>query len=210
MKISSQSFAAGARIPEEFGFGKADAKHHIALSLNRNPHFAWSEVPPGVKSFALICHDSDVPTEGDDVNQEGREVPASLAREDFFHWVLIEIPSSTREIAAASFSKAVTPKGKIGPSAPLGARHGVNDYTYWFAADPDMAGDYFGYDGPCPPWNDALLHHYHFTLYALDVETLPLLGKFGGNDVRRVIAAHTLDTAVYTGTYSLNPSLLGS
>jgi hypothetical protein len=42
------------------------------------------------------------------------------------------------------------------------------------------------------------------------VETLPLLGKFGGNDVRRVIAAHTLDKAVYSGTYSLNPRLLGS
>lgn len=210
MKITSQSFTAGGRIPEEFGFGKLDAKNHVTLSLNRNPHLAWSEVPSGVKSFVLICHDSSVPSEGEDVNQADREVPADLPRTDFFHWVLIEIPSEAREIAAASFSKHVTPKGKMGPAAPLGARHGINDYTYWYASDPDMAGDYFGYDGPCPPWNDSIMHHYHFTIYALDVESLPLLGKFGGNDVRRVIEAHIIEKASYSGTYTLNPRLLGA
>ena len=60
--------------------------------------------------------------------------------------------------------------------APLGARQGVNSYTSWFASDHDMSGDYFGYDGPCPPWNDALVHRYVFTLYALDVATLACKG----------------------------------
>ena len=32
-----------------------------------------------------------------------------------------------------------------------------------------MGGDYFGYDGPFPPFNDSLVHHYVFTLYALDL-----------------------------------------
>jgi phosphatidylethanolamine-binding protein (PEBP) family uncharacterized protein len=40
----------------------------------------------GTKSFAIVCHDPDVPSKGDDVNQEGRAVPRSLARVDFFHW----------------------------------------------------------------------------------------------------------------------------
>ena len=31
-----------------------------------------------------------------------------------------------------------------------------------------MAGQYFGYDGPFPPFNDSLVHHYVFTLYALN------------------------------------------
>ena len=57
---------------------------------------------------------------------------------------------------------------------------GVNNYTDWFAGDEQMAGDYGGYDGPCPPWNDELLHHYRFTLYALDVPSLGLPGAFGG------------------------------
>ena len=46
-----------------------------------------TKVPAGTKSFALICHDFDVPSRGDDVNQADREVPADLARVDFFHWV---------------------------------------------------------------------------------------------------------------------------
>jgi Raf kinase inhibitor-like YbhB/YbcL family protein len=210
MKLHSQSFNAGSRLAEEFAFGKPDAKNHVTLSSNRNPQLSWTEVPSGTKSFVLICHDSDVPTSPDDVNQSDREVPATLARTDFFHWVLIELPADVREIGAASFSKSVSPKGKMGPAAPLGGRHGVNDYTYWFASDPDMAGDYFGYDGPCPPWNDSLDHHYHFTLYALNLETLPLLGKFGGNDVRRVIEGHVLESASLTTLYSLNPRILGS
>jgi phosphatidylethanolamine-binding protein (PEBP) family uncharacterized protein len=40
----------------------------------------------------VICHDPDVPSKGDDVNQEGRGVPASLPRVDFFHWVLVDLP----------------------------------------------------------------------------------------------------------------------
>jgi phosphatidylethanolamine-binding protein (PEBP) family uncharacterized protein len=51
-----------------------------------------------------------------------------------------------------------------------------------------MRGDYYGYDGPCPPWNDEIIHHYVFTVYALDVEQLPLAGKFGGPEVRAAIA----------------------
>jgi phosphatidylethanolamine-binding protein (PEBP) family uncharacterized protein len=73
---------------------------HISLSSNRNPHLMWSDVPEGTKSFVLICHDSDVPSRTDDVNQEGHEVPASLPRLDFFHWLLMDIPATTREIAA--------------------------------------------------------------------------------------------------------------
>ena len=49
-------------------------------------------VPAGTRSFAIICHDPDVPSQGDDVNQEGRVVPATLPRVDFFHWVLVDLP----------------------------------------------------------------------------------------------------------------------
>ena len=71
------------------------------LSANRNPDFAWSDVPPGTRSLALLCHDPDVPSRGDDVNQEGRVVPASLPRVDFFHWVLVDLPPSARGSRAA-------------------------------------------------------------------------------------------------------------
>ena len=48
----------------------------------------------------------------------------------------------------------VTPRGKSGPDSAGGTRSGLNGYTEWFAGDADMGGQYFGYDGPCPPWND--------------------------------------------------------
>lgn len=207
MKLSSQSFADNTPIPGEFAFCIPAEEGHVCLGKNLNPHLAWSDVPAGTRSFVLICHDPDVPSKGDDVNQEGRSVPASLPRVDFFHWVLVDVPADTREIAAGSFSSEVTPTGKPGPDAPLGTRQGINDYTAWFAGDASMAGDYHGYDGPCPPWNDERLHHYVFTLYALDVARCPVDGRFGGADVRSAIAGHVLAEAKLTGTYSLNPAV---
>jgi hypothetical protein len=70
-----------------------------------------------------------------------------------------------------------------------------------------MAGDYYGYDGPCPPWNDDLLHHYHFRVYALDVPTLGLAGKFTASAARDAMQGHVLAEAAITGTYTLNAAL---
>ena len=75
------------------------AQNHACLGGNHNPHLAWSDLPAGTKSLALICHDPDVPSRGDDVNQEGRTVPASLPRVDFFHWVLVDLPPAPTVIA---------------------------------------------------------------------------------------------------------------
>lgn len=209
MILNSDSFADGARIPGDFAFCVPAEQGHVCLGANRNPQLAWSDVPDGTRSFVLICHDPDVPSRGDDVNQEGRTVPASLWRVDFFHWVLVDLPADLREIAAGSFSTEVTPTGKPGPEAPHGARQGINDYTAWFAGDADMAGDYYGYDGPCPPWNDEIEHRYVFTLYALDLDRCTLEGRFDGKDVRRAIAGHILAEASISGTYTLNPALIG-
>jgi Raf kinase inhibitor-like YbhB/YbcL family protein len=192
MKISSHSFNDGAVIPGEFAFAIVDSITHISLSRNRNPHLAWTEVPDGTKSFVLICHDSDVPSRADDVNKENREVPASLPRVDFFHWVLMNIPAETREIVAGSHSNGVIPHGKTGLVAPNDLHHGINDYTSWFAGDPEMEGTYFGYDGPAPPWNDALVHRYIFTLYALDVSRLEVQGEPTGTNVRTALAGHVI------------------
>lgn len=214
MKLWSKAFADNAPIPGEFAFCVPDAASHVTLSSNRNPDLHWDDVPAGTRSFALICHDPDVPSKGDDVNQEGREVPASLPRVDFFHWVLIDIPPGLNTISAGTHSDGVIARGKPGPEALVGTatagglRHGLNDYTGWFANDADMKGDYFGYDGPCPPWNDSIVHHYVFTVYALDIDRVPVEGKFTGADVRRAIQGHVLAEASYTGTYTLNPRLV--
>jgi Raf kinase inhibitor-like YbhB/YbcL family protein len=207
MQLKSSSFGDGAAIPGEFAFAVINPTNHISLSNNRNPHLVWSEVPKDTKSFLLICYDSDVPSRSDDVNKEGREIPSSLPRIKFFHWILLDIPASAREIRAGSQSDGVVPHGKSGPSAPGGLRHGINDYTTWFAGDTAMRGVYYGYDGPGPPWNDARVHHYIFTLYALDVSRLEVHGNLSGGNVTAAIAGHVLAEASLTGTYTLNPTL---
>ena len=208
MRLTSNSFTDGSRIPADLAFCLPDPTHHVCLGKNRNPQLSWHDAPAGTRSFAVICHDPDVPSRGDDVNQEGRTVSAALPRVDFFHWVLIDLPASLATLAEGEFSSTVTPRGKPGPQAPHGARQGVNNYTDWFAGDNDMRGDYYGYDGPCPPWNDEIVHRYVFTVYALDLEKLPLAGKFGGTEVRAAIAGHILAEASLHGTYTLNPALL--
>ena len=207
MKLTSSSFDDNGAIPAEYAFCAVDAKTHATLSKNRNPHLAWLDVPMGTKSFAIVCHDPDVPSRGDDVNQEGRTVPRSLPRVDFFHWVLVDLPAAEVGVNVGEYSSSVVPRGKPGPQAPHGARHGINDYTGWFAGDKDMAGDYYGYDGPCPPWNDELPHRYVFTVYALDVERLQLPLRFGGKEVRAAIEHHVLGQAAITGRYTLNPAV---
>ncbi len=208
MQLISQSFQDGQAIPGEFAFAVPDRAAHVALSSNRNPHLAWRDVPSGTQSFVIVCHDPDVPSKGDDVNQEGREVPASLPRVDFFHWLLLDVPTTVTEIPAGAHSNSVTPRGKSGPVAPGEGRHGINDYTAWFAGDEQMKGDYYGYDGPCPPWNDALVHRYIFTVYALAVPALAVNGPLDGANVRAALAtAPVLAKASLTGLYSLNPAV---
>lgn len=207
MRLTTTAFADMAPIPPEFAFGRMDPAAHVALSDNRNPDFAWSDAPAGTRSFALICHDPDVPSRGDDVNKEGRTVPRSLPRVDFFHWVLIDLPPPTCSIARGAHSNGVLPRGKPGPDAPGGGRHGVNDYTGWFAGDHDMGGDYHGYDGPCPPWNDEIPHRYVFTLYALDVDRLLVPPRFNGQDARKAMQGHILAQASTSGRYALNPAV---
>jgi Raf kinase inhibitor-like YbhB/YbcL family protein len=207
MRLTSTAFADGGRIPADLAFCAIDPATHVKLSENTNPDLRWSDVPAGTKSLALICHDPDVPSRGDDVNKEGRTVPATLPRVDFFHWVLVDLPPDSAPIARGEFSRGVTPRGKPGPGAPRGAKHGINDYTAWFAGDKDMAGNYFGYDGPCPPWNDARVHHYVFTLYALDVPQLALALAFSGSDARKALTGHILTEATLTGVYTLNPAV---
>lgn len=207
MKLTSQSFEQGSPIPGEFAFAVQDAENHLTLSNNKNPHLVWSDVPANTQSFALVCVDPHVPSSLDNVNQEGKVVSASLPRIDLYHWLLVDIPAQTREITAGSHSDAVTPKGKPPLAAEAGMRHGINGYTAWFGDDENMGGDYHGYDGACPPWNDEIVHDYVFTIYALDVPRLDLHGKFYGPDVLAALEGHILAQASLTGTYSLNPDL---
>lgn len=206
MKLRVKGIEDGQPIPETFAFGIYNEQEHMSFGPNRNPELVWEDAPEGTRSFVVLMFDPDVPSVADDVNQEGRVVPRDLPRVDFFHWILVDIPASVTRIGEGEDSDGVVPKGKAPGPGPVGIR-GVNNYTQFLAGNPDMAGTYGGYDGPCPPWNDERLHHYHFEVYALDVDTLGLSGEFDGAAVREAMQGHVLASARVTGTYTLNPDL---
>jgi len=205
MWIRSDDITDGEPIPGENALCVIDPDTHVTFAPNLNPHLEWGDVPEGVKSFALLVIDVDAPSSRDDANQEDSEVPAELLRVDFSHWVLVDLDPDTTTLPRGAYSDGVTHRGKSGLSGR--PKEGINDYTSWFAGDPDMDGIYKGYDGPCPPWNDSLVHHYQFTVYAIDVESFGLSGDFTAGDVKQAAEGHTLASSTITGTYTLNPRL---
>lgn len=93
MKLSSTKFAHQGEIPERYSCEGEDVA----------PSLAWSEVPTGTQSLALIVDDPDAPD------------PAAPKR-TWVHWVLYDLPPT-----AAGLPEAVR-------SLPAGTREGVNDW----------------------------------------------------------------------------------
>lgn len=205
MKLTILSFEDGDSIPGEFAMGVPTESGQATFGPNISPHLKWSEAPAETRSFALICTDVDAPSIRDDANQPDRTIPYDLPRVDFYHWVLVDIPADVDELPVGCDCAGVTPRGKDVGKTPFGTR-GINSYTNWFAGDSDLEGDYGGYDGPFPPWNDERTHRYHFKLYALDVESLGLDGAFDGGDALLAIRGHVLDSAEWVGTYHIYPN----
>jgi Raf kinase inhibitor-like YbhB/YbcL family protein len=208
MKLASTSFRNGGVIPGRCAFATRAARAPVELSRNRNPQLHWSGVPQGTRSLVLLCIDVDAPNpKPANVNTPGETLGARLPRGEFVHWTVVDIAPDVREIAEGACSDGVTAKGKRTPAGPEGSRQGINDYTQWFGNDKDMGGAYLGYDGPCPPWNDSVPHHYYFHLLATDLERCPVDGQFTAADVRKAVEGHVLARAVLCGRYALNPAL---
>jgi hypothetical protein len=204
MRIRSDSFEHGKPIPPEFAMGAPDG-----FGGNRNPHLSWEGAPEGTRSFALLCIDTDAPTDPALVSGEA-PIPVDHPRGDFVHWVVADLPATVRELTVGSASDGVTQGGKpAGGIAGSGGRQGLNDYTGWFAGDPDMGGDYHGYDGPYPPAHDLRLHRYFFRLFALDTDALALPEPFTAADVFQAMHGHVLGEAATYGTYTLHPDTSG-
>lgn len=207
LNVSINSWKDGGSIPAKFAFGKIPETGRFELGGNISPAISWSGAPEETQSYAIICHDPDVPSVGDDVNQEGKIVSADLPRVNFYHWVLVDIPFDLVCLAEGEASRGVTPRGKSGGKRNYGLP-GLNNYTQWFAGDPEMEGKYADYDGPCPPWNDSILHHYHFTVYALDTDKLALNEEFEAAEVIKAMEGRVLAQGGWTGTYSMNPDIV--
>ena len=208
MILYSHAFLEGEYIPARYAAGAMGGK----VSENVNPPLQWNEVPVETKSFVLVCHDPDAPAVKDDVGKTDREVAPETPRQNFYHWLLVDLPADLHRIEEGAFSSGFVSKGKQDRMAAHGTRQGLNDYTSWSKGDPDAEGLYFGYDGPWPPFNDSIPHRYIFTLYALTVEKLDVQGDFTGVEVMKALKAldekgGVLDKASLTGLYTLNQRL---
>ncbi len=200
MQLRSDSFDPGKPITAAYAVGSPDG-----FGGNRNPHLAWDGVPDGTRSFALLCIDPDAPTDASLAGREDVEIAVAHPRGAFHHWVVADLPADLREIAEGSASDGVIKRGKLSPPGLEGARQGRNDYTGWFAGDPDLAGDWRGYDGPYPPPNDLRTHRYFFRLFALDIATLDLADGFDAAALLRAMQGHVRAEATVWGSYALHP-----
>ncbi|WP_026792718.1 YbhB/YbcL family Raf kinase inhibitor-like protein [Pleomorphomonas oryzae] len=171
-----------------------------------SPAVSWSAGPAGTRSYALTMTDPDVPRDLSLINKPGTTIDDGAPRVTIHHWVLADIPANITALKKGAEGDTLTPHGK-----PIGdtdhGRRGANVFTGFLASNPDMAGTYGGYDGPCPPMNDERRHHYTIRVYALDVPTLGLSGAFNGAALEKAVEGHVLAQGEAIATYSLNPKL---
>lgn len=170
---------------------------------NISPSVSWTRGPPATRSYALLMTDLDVPKDLSSINKPGVVLTAETPRIPFIHWVLIDIPATITHLRRGEEGSGFVPKGKpLGPT-DHGLR-GANVYSHFYPADSPLAGLRGGYDGPCPPRNDEVVHRYVTQVYALDVPSLQLQGVFFGEDALRAMQGHVLASgeadAVYSGT----------
>jgi Raf kinase inhibitor-like YbhB/YbcL family protein len=206
LTVKVDSFGNGKEMPNKYAFCAPAAQGHTKGGNNVNPRVSWSKGPKGTKSYAVILYDTDSPAEQrEKMNKEGEVLTSAVPRKNFYHWVLVDIPANVTSVAQGEDSNARVLRGKPATPSKVGVK-GLNDYTKATAANEAMKGQYFGYDGPCPPWNDENLHHYHFTVYALSVAKLDLPDPFDGPAAIEAMKGKVLAKGEETGLYTQNPA----
>lgn len=205
MNLYSRDFMEMGKMPHECVFGTFErfpdsGKDRFRVRENKNPHLCWTDLPPETKSIALICDDLDA-ADVDQAEYTSGTVSRDVKRRAHCHWVLIDVPVEVGFIANGEFSDGVFIGGKPGPEALYGSRQGLNEFTQFLAKDPMMSGNYYGYDGPCPPFG-ADPHRYRFTVYALGERRLSKIqGPFTKEDVLAAAKELILDQASITGCF---------
>jgi Raf kinase inhibitor-like YbhB/YbcL family protein len=208
LTLESTSIADGRPIAETYALHvpTPDGRSDFGGG-DRSPHLAWSGEPEGTRSFALSIVDPEVPADRSRMGVEGLSLGDDEPRVDFAHWLVADIPPDVHEIPEGAGGDGFVPKGRpSGPPVP-GAVTGQNGYRGLFEGNPDLEGVYGGWDGPYPPWNDEVVHHYVTTIHALDVGSLGLQPGFTLEEFRQAIHGHVLDEGQIVPTYTLNPSL---
>ncbi|HEY6027264.1 MAG TPA: YbhB/YbcL family Raf kinase inhibitor-like protein [Pseudolabrys sp.] len=205
LKIKVDSVKSGGMIANKYAFCVAAAQGHAKGGANINPSVSWSQGPKGTQSYAVVLFDTDSPKEQrEKMNKEGETLTSAVARQTFYHWILVDIPANVRSIKEGADSNARVVHGK--PAASTVGVKGLNDFTRTTAGNEAMKGQYFGYDGPCPPWNDENLHHYHFRVFALSVKSLGLAKEFDATTAMEAMKGKVLAEGKLDTIFTTNPA----
>jgi hypothetical protein len=208
LKVSVDSLKNGGVVPNKYRFCVPAEQGHAAPGANISPGISWSNGPAGTKSYVITLTDIDnVAEQREKQNKEGMTVSSSVARRTVFHWVLVDIPANVTSLPEGAESEGRVPHGKPQTPAKVGVR-GLNAFTDFMAANEQMKGQWFGYDGPCPAWNDELAHRNVFTVYALSVASLNLSGAFDGSAAVAAIEGKVLAKGELIGISSTNPDVI--
>ena len=158
-KLSSPEIKANSTMAKRFefnGFG--------CSGENKSPALKWSGAPEGTRSFAVTMYDPDAPTGS-----------------GWWHWMVINIPADTTELAsgAGAVNSTTLPKGAV-----------QNRIDYGVAA----------WGGTCPPQGDKP-HRYIFTVYALKTDKLDVPADATAALTGYMIHGNALGKASFTAKY---------
>lgn len=114
LQLTSPAFDSLGRIPVE----------HTGEGEDVSPALAWTALPDGTRSLALVCHDPDAPL----------VKPGAYG---FVHWVRYNIPADVTGLGrgARDHTSGVNDMGNAhynGPMPPPG--HGPHHYYFWLLA----------------------------------------------------------------------------
>ena len=161
MTLTTTAFADGGVIPTKY----------TQVGQEASPPLTWTGAPDSTASFVLIVHDPNAAT--------------GNGLDDILHWMVWNIPGSSRSLAEAI---------PAGASVAGGARQ------------ISVSGPYFR--GAAAPATGPA-HHYVFELYALDTTIdVPAVGQPPAATRAAVVAAmsgHVRGKAVLVGTFKRSP-----
>lgn len=199
--VTVEGIDDGSAIDARYGACEPAAGGLSQPGKNERPAIAWQNLPAGTQSVAVFLYDTDVPQDFSDAGQPGRVIAQDAPRRDrFFHYAAVNIAPQTPYIRGGN------PARKPPSGLELANDMGANGYVK----------PAYRYGGPCPPWNDERLHHYHLEVLALSTpatgKAAAALAKLPANAAYASLSTskQVLGVAQWVGTYSLwNPPLTG-
>lgn len=155
LTLKSSAYEDGQKMPVKYANTGVSGGENVSIPLS------WENPPEGTKSFAIAL------------------VDRHQIANNFVHWLVINIPSSTTSLSEGASGTSNMPSGSKELNSDFGSR---------------------GYGGPQPPSGSGD-HDYETTIYALSVESLNLGENTTLAEFEAAIQGKVLGSAKLTGKF---------